>query len=40
MRRLTVRERVYLAVAFMGLVVLAGVGTVGRWFGLLPARIA
>jgi hypothetical protein len=39
MRRLTLRERFYLAVAFMGLLVLAGVGSVGRRVGVLePLR--
>jgi hypothetical protein len=35
MRRLTVRERLYVAVAFVGLLLLAAVGSVGRWIGLL-----
>jgi len=39
MRRLTLRERFYLAVAFLGLLLLAGVGSVGRLVGLLePLR--
>jgi hypothetical protein len=39
MRRLTLRERFYLAVAFLGLLVLAGLGSVARWVGLLePVR--
>jgi hypothetical protein len=39
MRRLTLRERLYLGIAFLGLLALAGVGSVGRWVGLLePLR--
>jgi hypothetical protein len=39
MRQLTLRERFYLAVAFLGLLVLAGVGSFGRWVGLIePLR--
>jgi hypothetical protein len=37
--RLTVRERFYVAVAVLGLLLLAAVGSVGRWIGLLePIR--
>ena len=37
--RLTLRERLYVAVAVLGLLVLAAVGSVGRWIGLLePIR--
>jgi hypothetical protein len=37
--RLTLRERIYVAVAILGLLVLAAVGSVGRWIGLLePIR--
>ena len=35
MRRLSFRERFYVAVAVLGLLVLALVGSVGRWVGLL-----
>jgi len=39
MRRLTLRERLYVAVAFFGLLLLAAVGSVGRLVGLLePIR--
>jgi hypothetical protein len=37
--RLTLRERFYVAVAILGLLLLAAVGSVGRWIGLLdPIR--
>lgn len=37
--RLTLRERFYVAVAVLGLLLLAAVGSVGRWIGLLePIR--
>ena len=37
--RLTLRERVYVALAVLGLLLLAAVGSVGRWVGLLePLR--
>ena len=40
MRRLTLRERFYVVMAIMGLLVLAAVGSVGRWVGLLDPRRA
>jgi hypothetical protein len=37
--RLTLRERLYVVVAVLGLLVLAAVGSIGRWIGLLePMR--
>jgi hypothetical protein len=37
--RLTLRERFYVAVAILGLLLLAAVGSVGRWIGVLePIR--